>query len=131
MLWAVGRPEAELSVLLCEDDFMAELNATWRGREGPTDVLAFAMQEGEGGELHPELLGDVVISLQTARRQAEALGRPLAAEVRMLLAHGLLHLLGHDHAEPDEERRMKAATDVLLAAARGAPRSGKRRPMGR
>ena len=131
MLWAVGRPEAELSVLLCEDDFMAELNATWRGREGPTDVLAFAMQEGEGGELHPELLGDVVVSLQTARRQAEALGRPLAAEVRMLLAHGLLHLLGYDHAEPDEERRMKAATDVLLAAARGTRRSARRRPTGR
>ncbi len=131
MLWAVGRPEAELSVLLCEDGFMAELNATWRGREGPTDVLAFPMQEGEGGELHPELLGDVVISLQTARRQATALGRPLAAEVRMLLAHGLLHLLGYDHVEPDEERRMKAATDVLLAAARRAHRSRKRRSTGR
>ena len=131
MLWAVGRPEAELSVLLCEDDFMAELNATWRGKDGPTDVLAFAMQEGEGGALHPGLLGDVVISLQTARRQAAAYGRPLAQEVRMLLAHGLLHLLGYDHAEPDEERRMKAATDVLLAAARRAPRSGARRRAGR
>ncbi len=117
MLEAMGRSEAEWSVLLCGDAFIAELNATWRGVDGPTDVLAFPMLEGEGVAAHVALLGDVVVSLETARRQADAAGRSLAAEVRMLLAHGLLHLLGYDHAEPGEERRMKAATDMLVAAA--------------
>ncbi len=117
MLEGLGRADAELSIVLCDDAFIENLNACFRNEPRPTDVLAFPMLEGAGGALHPGLLGDVVISLETARRQADAAGRSLASEVRTLLAHGLLHLLGYDHAEPGEARRMKAATDVLVAAA--------------
>jgi probable rRNA maturation factor len=126
MLEALRMTEAELSVLLCDDAVIQELNRDWRGKDRPTDVLAFAMQEGEGGDVQPLVLGDVVISLETARRQAAAREGSAAAEVTFLLAHGLLHLLGFDHQSPEEERRMHARTDALCAAAR-APRSPRRR----
>ncbi|MCC6875757.1 MAG: rRNA maturation RNase YbeY [Sandaracinaceae bacterium] len=118
MLEALGLPRAELSILLCDDATIHELNRSYRRKDRPTDVLAFAMHEGEGGALHPDLLGDVVISIDTARRQAAEARRPVAAEVTFLLAHGLLHLLGLDHRTRAEERRMSARTDVLVAAAR-------------
>ena len=117
MLSALGREGSELSVLLCNDTLIAELNETYRDKKGPTDVLAFAMSEGEFGQLHAELLGDVVISLDTARRQADARGHAIAAEVRLLLGHGLLHLLGYDHQTPAEYRRMMALQHVLVSAA--------------
>lgn len=116
MLQALRLPHAELSVLLCDDATIHELNRDYRRKDRPTDVLAFAMREGEGGALHPELLGDVVISLETARRQAIAGGRTIVSEVTTLLAHGLLHLVGYDHQSDDEERRMNAMVDVLRAA---------------
>lgn len=116
-------PEAELSVLLCDDATIQELNRDYRGKDRPTDVLAFAMQEGEGTGVAPDLLGDVVISLDTARRQAPAHGRTIAGEVTFLLAHGLLHLLGHDHPDDAALRRMNARCDALCAAARRARRS--------
>src|SRR5262245_53940860 len=99
--------DAELSVVLVDDDEMRRLNATYRRIDRPTDVLAFAMREGDGSELHPQVLGDVVISLDTAARQGAARGVPVADEVRVLLTHGLLHLLGYDHERsPTEARRM-------------------------
>lgn len=111
---------AELSVALVDDAAIQELNRTYRDKDRPTDVLAFAMREGEpvppvAGE--PELLGDVVISIPTAARQADRAGRPLLAEVTMLLAHGLLHLVGYDHQTDAEEREMTARTRELEAAA--------------
>lgn len=117
MLRALGLEEAELSILLCDDATIHELNRDYRRKDRPTDVLAFAMREGEGGAAHPELLGDVVISLDTARRQAARGGRTIAREVTILLGHGILHLLGFDHRTDAEERRMKARTDALVAAA--------------
>jgi probable rRNA maturation factor len=117
MLEAIGREDAELSIMLCDDETIHELNRDYRKKDRPTDVLSFAMQEGEGGDLHPGLLGDVVISVDTARRQAADRGWTIAAEIRFLLAHGLLHLLGHDHRTRDEERRMLAMGDALIAAA--------------
>lgn len=117
MLEALGMADAELSVLLCDDSVIRELNRDYRNKDRPTDVLAFAMREGEGGTLHAQVLGDVVISLETARRQAERAGHTISEEVTMLLAHGLLHLLGYDHRTAAEERRMKARTDALRAAA--------------
>ena len=100
------------------DEFESQsLNRDYRGKDRPTDVLAFAMSEGEGGGLHPDLLGDVVISLETAARQASERRKTIASEVDFLLAHGLLHLLGYDHQTDEEERRMNAMTDVLRAAA--------------
>ena len=109
MLAALRLPKAELSVLLCDDDTIHTLNRDYRHKDKPTD-------EGEGGGLNPDLLGDVVISLDTARRQAIAGGRTIASEVTILLAHGLLHLLGYDHQTDDEERRMNAMVDVLRAS---------------
>lgn len=117
MLTALRMPNAELSVLLCDDPTIHELNRDYRAKDRPTDVLAFAMQEGEGGGLQPDLLGDVVISMDTARRQAGERSRPIVHEVTFLLAHGLLHLLGYDHQTDEEERRMSARTDALCAAA--------------
>ncbi|MCB9627108.1 MAG: rRNA maturation RNase YbeY [Sandaracinaceae bacterium] len=116
MLRALRLPNAELSVLLCDDATIHALNRDYRHKDSPTDVLAFAMREGEGGGLHPDLLGDVVISMDTARRQAITGGKTIVAEVTILLAHGLLHLLGYDHQTDDEERRMNAMVDVLRAA---------------
>jgi probable rRNA maturation factor len=115
MLRALERESAELSIVLCDDVTIRELNRDYRERDAPTDVLAFPMGEGEGGDLQPDLLGDVVISVDTARRQQK---RPtLHEELTFLLAHGLLHLLGYDHATRAEERRMSARTDILMAAA--------------
>ncbi len=116
MLRALGMPRAEVSVLLCDDATIHELNRTYRHKDRPTDVLAFALREGEHAELAGDLLGDVVISIETARRQAREHQRTLVDEVRFLLAHGLLHLVGYDHATRAEERRMSALTDALLAA---------------
>lgn len=117
MLAALGIPDAELSVLLCDDSVLRRLNRQYRGEDRPTDVLAFAMREGEGGALGERVLGDVVISVETARRQARRGRRTISDEVTTLLAHGLLHLLGFDHRTEAEDRRMRARTDALRAAA--------------
>lgn len=90
------------------------LNLRHRGVDDTTDVLSFSMREGEGGDLHPALLGDVVISVDQAARQAAG---ELEHEILRLLAHGLCHLLGMDHATAREARRMQAAERRLLAAA--------------
>jgi probable rRNA maturation factor len=115
----------ELSVALVDDATIAELNRSYRQVDRPTDVLAFAMEEGEpvpgrghGADHSHRVLGDVIISVPTARRQAKQHKRSLLEELTMLLAHGLLHLLGYDHASNREERQMKALTSELEAAAR-------------
>ena len=118
MLAALGRGEDELSILLASDEVVHALNRDYRDVDRPTDVLAFAMAEGEGAGLHPGLLGDVVISIPTATRQAQRAGKTISAEVTMLLAHGLLHLLGYDHRDAEEERVMVEKTVELCAAAR-------------
>jgi len=103
---ALGR-SVEVGLTLTGDEEIHALNRAYRRKNKPTDVLAFAMREGEGGALHPGVLGDVVISLDTAARQAAARGASLADEVRLLLVHGLLHLVGYDHERsPGEARRM-------------------------
>lgn len=128
MLRALSLPKAELSVLLCDDGTIHALNRDHRRKDKPTDVLAFAMREGETGHLAGDLLGDVVISIDTAKRQAPEHSRSTSAEIRFLLAHGVLHLVGYDHVTKAEERRMMAMTDVLLAAARTpAPGEDRRR----
>jgi probable rRNA maturation factor len=114
-------PMAELSILLVDLAYMAELNHRWMGGDGPTDVLAFPMEEGTidpgpnelgGGE--PTLLGDVVLCPEVAEQQAAQANHPTADELDMLTIHGVLHLLGYDHAEPDEEREMFALQAKLL-----------------
>ncbi len=105
----------EVSVLLTDDEGIRALNVEYRGVDGPTDVLSFSQHEGEDEFASEEnLLGDLVISVETAKRQAKEQGRAIEAEVHMLVVHGLLHLLGYDHAEPDEAERMFARQNELL-----------------
>jgi probable rRNA maturation factor len=122
MLRALGLAHEELSVLLCDDAVMRRLNRDYRHKDRPTDVLAFAMHEGKPLISAVGLLGDVVISWPTAARQARAQGWPPEREVCMLLAHGLLHVLGFDHVTLAQERRMRARTDMLMSAALPRPR---------
>ncbi len=97
-LGALDQRAAELSVLLCDDRFIRDLNRRFRGADAPTDVLSF---EQDGPIPGSPVLGDVVISLETARRQARRRRVPEAAELRELLLHGILHLLGRDHGDGD------------------------------
>jgi len=117
MLRALALTDAELSVMLCDDPTIHGLNRTHRRRNKPTDVLAFALREGKPLPGAEALLGDVVISLDTALRQARAHHHSLWTEVTLLLAHGLLHLVGYDHRTDAEERHMNARADILVAAA--------------
>jgi probable rRNA maturation factor len=117
MLRALQMPDSELSIVLTGDDQIQNLNRIYRKKDRPTDVLAFAQREGEHGERAGRLLGDVVVSVPTARRQAAAARRTLRAELTMLLAHGLLHLLGWDHRTDAEDRAMRRETARLCSAA--------------
>jgi probable rRNA maturation factor len=99
---------AELSIALVDDDAIAELNLRHRGRARATDVLAFSLLEGVHAERRGALLGDVVIGVETAARQARSRGRTLDDEVARLLIHGALHLIGYDHARPAQARVMRA-----------------------
>ena len=120
MLSALGRARAELSIVLTDDLQIEVLNRTHRRKAKPTDVLAFPMDpDGAGPSGKMQLLGDVVISLETAARQARARRRPLMDEVTHLLAHGILHLAGFDHRTDAEERRMNEATRALVVSATG------------
>jgi len=122
MLAGLKLESAELSILLCDDPTIHTLNRDFRHKDKPTDVLAFAMREGEGGDLAGGILGDVVISLDTARRQASERGHAIASEITFLLAHGLLHLVGYDHRNAAEERVMNAETSKLVDIALGRTR---------
>jgi probable rRNA maturation factor len=124
MLRFIERDSAELSILLTDDAYIRTLNRDHRGKDRATDVLAFAQEEETAGEPElpgaapGELLGDVVISLDTAARQARSRRRALLDEVSFLLAHGILHLVGYDHQDDEEEARMNAMTQRLIHAAR-------------
>lgn len=120
VLRAIERADRELSIALVDDAGMRALNAAWRGRDRPTDVLAFPLEQGPHVERRGHLLGDVVIGVETAARQARARRRSLDDEVARLLVHGALHLVGHDHVRPDEARRMRAEERRLLRALRDA-----------
>jgi len=120
ILASIGETEATLAVSLVDDDEIRELNRIHRGKDCPTDVLSFPLAEVSdpvGGE---RLLGDVVISIETARRQAADYGAPLEAELNRLLVHGVLHVIGHDHQRADERKRMKAE-ERRIAKAIGMP----------
>jgi probable rRNA maturation factor len=119
LLREVGRPEAELSLALVDDRAIARLNERDRGRRGPTDVLSYSLLEGPHVECRGSLLGDVVISVDTASRQARRGRRPLDDELLRLMIHGVLHLLGHDHVDPEEARAMRAEERRLWRALGG------------
>jgi probable rRNA maturation factor len=132
LLDALGLGEAELSVVLCDDAFIQPLNRDWRRVDAPTDVLSFPQEVADapgvfavpgvrrGAPPPPAVLGDVVISLQSAARQAAELGHAADVEVRVLLVHGLLHLVGHDHHHDDQIARMRIE-EVQLLRALGLP----------
>lgn len=113
VLRALRLPDAELSILLVSDAEMRRLNRAHRGVDRTTDVLAFAQREGDG-LTPPGLLGDVVISVDTARRQAAARAASVGGEGERLLVHGVLHLLGYDHERSaGEARRMRRRERAL------------------
>ncbi len=110
-------PNTEVGLVIADDDMVADLNQRYRGKEGTTDVLSFAMTEGEAFVVPPDgtlRLGDVVISCPQARRQAQELGHSLQEEVARLLAHGVLHLLGYDHQEPAQRARMRRRERTIM-----------------
>jgi probable rRNA maturation factor len=118
-------PDAELAVLFVDEDAMERLHIEWMDEPGPTDVLSFPMDELRPGNddkpSDPGILGDVVICPSVAARQAIAAKHSTDDEIRWLLSHGILHLLGFDHAAPDEERAMFALQRQLVDSfARGA-----------
>jgi probable rRNA maturation factor len=121
LLAAIGESESSISVSFVRDRKIRELNRTYRGMDKATDVLSFPLVEP--GDRYPgaeRLLGDVVISVDTAERQAADYDAPVAREVQRLLIHGVLHLLGHDHLEPAERSAMEAE-ERRLADAIGMP----------
>ena len=103
-------PMAELCIKLVDEATIAELNEKWMGKTGPTDVLAFPMDELRPGLVNEEpeegVLGDLVLCTAVAEQQAKDAGHPTKDEVQLLTVHGILHLLGYDHAEPEEHQEM-------------------------
>jgi probable rRNA maturation factor len=113
-------PMAELCIKAVDEATIAELNEQWMDKEGPTDVLAFPIDELRPGLVNEEpeegVLGDLVLCPDIAARQGESAGHGTEAELDLLTVHGILHLLGYDHAEPEEHAEMFGLQDELLAA---------------
>ena len=107
MIASVGHARSELSIALVDDQEIRALNQTWRQKNRATDVLSFSLIEGEAGEPSGGLMGDVVISVETAAAQAKERHRGLNDEVARLVIHGLLHILGFDHENDEEARSMR------------------------
>ncbi len=118
LLRELGRSRSELSIALVDDKDIAALNIEHRGKNAPTDVLSFSLLEGRHNDRRGALLGDVVIGIETAARQACAAHRPLDDKVARLLIHGTLHLLGWDHQKSEEARLMRAEERRLWRAIR-------------
>ena len=111
----MGSPDSELSILFLDDSQIAVLNKNYLQREGPTNVIAFPMREGAFAEINPDLLGDVVISLETAEKEGLAAGMSMKDRLRELMVHGILHLFGYDHETSETEAmRMEAKSRELL-----------------
>jgi probable rRNA maturation factor len=120
LLAAIGERQAALSLSLVDDDAIRALNQQYRGKDAATDVLSFPLDDEPASTPSERLLGDVVISIDTARRQADAYDAPLQREIYRLLIHGLLHLRGHDH-EAAAERRIMRREERRLADAIALP----------
>ena len=124
-LIALSMSEAEVSILLCDDQAIRPLNEQWRGQDQATDVLSFPQLELDSPLVNlpgrrdgdaPTVLGDVVISLESATRQATEVGHGVREELLVLLVHGLCHLLGHQHDEPGTRQQMAEAEAAVLSA---------------
>lgn len=107
----------ELSLILCDGPWIRAVNRRWRGIDRPTDVLSFPLHELKPGRIPPAgAVGDIVICLPVLRREARRLGVAVEAHMRLLLVHGLLHLLGHDHDAPAREKLMQRRERELIEA---------------
>ena len=117
ILNALGCPDAEVSILVVDDARIQELNRDYLQRDKPTNVISFSMQEGETVALNPNMLGDVVISADTAARDAAEAGCTFESELCFLLMHGILHLLGYDHERgtAEDAERMEAKEKEVFA----------------
>ena len=111
-------PDAEVAIVLVDEKAMADLHLQWMDEPGPTDVLSFPMDELrpglEGDDAAEGILGDIVLCPTVAKQQAEKAGHSLMDELHLLTVHGMLHLLGFDHAEPDDEREMFSLQGEIL-----------------
>ncbi len=115
ILNALGYPDGQLSILIVDDEQIAQLNETYLNHTGPTNVISFPMQEGPFADITPDLLGDVVISVDTAGREADDAGMEMLERFYQLLIHGILHLVGFDHVHSAEEAKiMDKKSDELL-----------------
>ena len=115
ILNALDCPEGEISILIVDDSRIEELNRQYLQRRGPTNVIAFAMRDGEFSHVSPQLLGDVVISMDTAAREAANAGISPETRFDELLVHGILHLFGYDHETSDQDARaMEKKSQELL-----------------
>jgi probable rRNA maturation factor len=125
-------PQAELCIKAVDEDTIAALNEQWMEKEGPTDVLAFPMDELRPGKVNEEpeegVLGDLVLAPSVAERQGVEAGHGREAEIDLLTVHGILHLLGYDHAEPEEHAVMFGLQDELLEKWRSGQGHAEREP---
>ena len=120
ILNALDFPNGELSILIVDDQQIAKLNLAYLNTKGSTNVIAFPMREGPFNEITPNLLGDVVISIETAQQEADAARISLQNRFNQLLIHGILHLLGYDHEQTQEDaERMEKKSQSLLALLAG------------
>jgi probable rRNA maturation factor len=111
----LDNPDAELSILIVDDPQIEILNRKYLNREGPTNVIAFPMQEGDFSQISPQLLGDVVVSIETAERERINSGLSLEERFTQLIIHGILHLFGYDHEEDEQEAEiMEQKSNELL-----------------
>ncbi len=117
ILNALDCHDVQLSILITDDREIAELNRQYLDRTGPTNVIAFPMREGEFSDIAPEILGDVVISIETTEREAREGNMELETRFCELLIHGILHLLGFDHENDEQQaREMEEKSRVLLVS---------------
>ncbi|MBS4912880.1 MAG: rRNA maturation RNase YbeY [Veillonella sp.] len=113
-VYGIGNDE-ELSVLLCDNPYIHQLNKTYRNIDRPTDVLSFALNEGEdNGDLESHLIGDLIISLERTAEQAEEYGHPFERELAYLTVHGCLHILGYDHMTDEDKKEMRQEEEFVL-----------------
>jgi len=120
ILDALDCPDSEISILIVDDPQIEEFNQQYLNRKGPTNVIAFAMREGEFSDLSPHLLGDVVISTDTAAREAQIASTSMARRFNELLVHGILHLMGYDHeTSEDDARVMEEKSQELIKQVSG------------
>ncbi len=116
ILSVIENEDSEISLTLLDDEGITEINRQYLGRDYPTNVIAFSMNEGEFGDVNPYMLGDIIISTETALRDAKTGGLSLEDEIDYLMIHGILHLQGYDHEISEEAERMQKKEKEIFFA---------------